>query len=297
MNYIKPYVDFLKKFIKPARPLRVVADCSDGTAGLVLKKLFAASRVRAKLVNARPDGRFPAHGPNPMAEGVLAGLKKTIISAKADLGVIFDADADRVFFVDDAGKEVPPDAAAALISKNFKGPVILDVRAGYLARELLAAPKKKIIETRVGHYFIKKLMVRHNVGFAAETSGHYYFAFPGGAYFDSAILAAIYMINAIAGLKEKRLSRWLAGLSCYYRSGELNYEVEDKVKAMTAVEEKYKKEARKISKLDGLKMEFEKWWFVLRPSNTENLLRLNLEAKSEKILKQMLRGISGLISG
>lgn len=307
MDYLRTYTNFLESKIKLVKPMSVVLDCSNGTTGKVLKELFreAGSRKQESriihdskfiILNSTPDGNFPAHGPNPMAKGAMEQLKKAVLKNKADFGAIFDADGDRVFFVDDRGREVPADAILGWLGQVFRGPVVVDARVGYLAREMLKALGKKIIESRVGHYFIKKLMKEKGAGFGGELSGHYYFPLDGG-YFDSGILAAIHFANEVSELKAVggTLSEWLDDLPRYYRSGELNFAVKDKVKAMAAVEKKYRRLAKRISKLDGLKMEFSDWWFVLRSSNTENLLRLVMEAKNKKVLDRQLAEIRRLL--
>ncbi len=307
MDYLELYINFLKKFLKLERALKVVFDCSNGTTGKVLKELFRVSsvkrqvsRVKPILINDRPDGRFPAHGPDPWRRDAFNDLRTAVRKHKADLGIIFDADGDRVFFLDDRGQPVAPDAVAVLISRSFKGPLILDVRAGYLARELISADGKKIINSRVGHYFIKKLMNKKKIDFAAETSGHYYFKFKEfSAVWDSGILTAIYFMNQISGIRYQGLSlgEWIDGLPKYHRSGEINFRVSDKEKILTKIEQKYKKEAQRLSHLDGLKMEFGAWWFNVRPSQTEDLLRLNLEAKDKKTFLAKLKEFKKLISG
>ena len=302
MNYINLYADFLKKFIKPKRAMKVVFDCSNGTVGLVLKKLFrdpkTLNAIRYTLINEKPDGRFPAHGPNPMLEGAMDDLSKAVLTNKADLGVILDAYADRVFFSDDRGEPVPPYLAAVLISGASKGPVVFDLLSGYLAKELIAADGKKFFESRVGSYFVKQLMRQEGADFGAEASGHYYFKF-GSSRWDSGIRAAIEMINRASGLG-CRLSDWTGRLPRYYRSGELNFSVEDKTGMLKIVEERYAGQAESISHLDGLKMEFSspagEWWFSLRPSNTEDLLRLNLEAKDKKVFEKLLLNLKRLLS-
>lgn len=294
MDYIAFYVKFLKKFLKPKKNMKVVFDCSNGTTGLVLSQLFKGQKkIDAKLINYRPDGRFPAHGPNPMERGALKDLKKKIKKEKADLGAIFDADGDRVFFVDDKARLVSADVCAASIGANFKGPVVLTPLSGYLVREIFKKEGKKIIESRVGHYFIKKAMKKVKAKFGAETSGHYYFNIQN-TYYDSGVLAVIYFINAVSNLKEN-LSDWIDSLPRYYHSGELNFKVKNKKQLLHKIEQEFRKNARKISKLDGLKVEFDDYWFSIRPSQTEDLVRLNLEAKSKKTLKKALARIKKLI--
>lgn len=291
MDYLKPYSDFLNSRIKLFNPISVVFDCSNGTTDAILRQ-FKIKSSKLKVINQKPDGNFPAHGPNPLAEGAMEDLKKAVLKQEADLGVIFDADGDRAFFIDDLGREVPADAILFLLADNFPGAAVANILAGYLAKELFGRAKKELIESRVGHYFIKKIMKERGANFGGEFSGHYYFPL-GDNYFDSGILAAVYLMNEISKMKAagKKLSDWLDSLPVFHRSGEINFEVEDKEKAMAAAEKKYGASAERVSKLDGLKMEFAEWWFVLRPSNTENLLRLVMEAKSEVVLREKLAEI------
>ncbi len=301
MDYLKPYADFLKSRIKLAKPVSAVFDCSNGTTGKVLKELFSikypVARIKYKLLNKEPDGNFPAHGPNPMSPGALDQLKREVQRRKADFGAAFDADGDRVFFIDDKGREVPSDAVLGLISQSFSGPIVVDVRAGYLAKELIKAARKKVIESRVGHYFFKKLMKVKKAGFGGEISGHYYFPSAAGEFFDSGIAAAIHFANEVSELKGLggKLSDWLDEMPRYYRSGELNFSVHNKSGVIKNVERRYSRLAKKISKKDGLKMEFNDYWFSLRPSQTEDLLRLNVEAKRKKVFQDRLAELKRLI--
>ncbi len=323
INYAKAYADFLGSFIKVRHPIRVVFDCSDGTAGVVLREFLSAhSRITHWVLNGKPNGRFPAHGPNPMVGRAMDDLGREVTERKADLGIVFDGDGDRVFFVDDRGNRLNPDVAAFLISKNFRGPTIVDVRSGFALREGLRRDRKEVVDCRVGHFFIKKLMRKENVSFGAEVSGHYYFK--DFFYADSGILAAIYLVNEVSKLAEngERLSGWVGRLGKVFASGELNFEVEDKSGAIGRIEEAFKRRARTVSKLDGIRMDFgsprksavhseapqsgakramhsealaKEWWFSVRPSNTENLLRLNLEAKDKKVFTEHLKELKALI--
>jgi len=306
--YLKIYVDFLQKFFKPRRRLKVVFDCSNGTVGIILKKLLRELHTynyKSKnqvfnskfiFINSRPDGNFPAHSPNPLAQGALDNLRQAVVKHHADVGAIFDADGDRVFFVDDRGRPLATDIPIILMSRQTKGPVLLTADIGMLAREILSSDKRKIIDSRIGHYFIKKLARKKRVSFAAENSGHYYFK--KFYYFDSAILAALHFINAVSRLPST-LSSWVDVLPKYYRA-DLNFQVSNKSAAIRNFEARYKHIASAISHLDGLKMEFNKgekseWWFNLRPSNTEDLLRLNLEAKDYKIFQGKLQEFKRMI--
>ena len=336
MNYIAIYSDFLKQFLNPQKSLKVVFDCSNGTAGIILKELFRKLKVKSKkfkvnvdFINNRPDGNFPAHGPDPTAEGAMRDLQNAVKRRKADLGVIFDADGDRVFFVDDEAKPVNADAAAILLGSHFRGPVVLTELSGYLAREIIGA-KKKIFYSRVGHYFIKKLMRRRKADFGAEASGHYYFAFDakslsnskrgrGKIYFDSGIIAALRMINAVSEIHPvrskmpkasavpliaERTSNGMNGglADKYFRSREINFSTAENIaELLKRMEKIYQKSAAKVSRLDGLKMEFNSssksaaWWFNLRPSGTERLARLNLEAKNLNTLEAKIRELTEII--
>jgi len=295
MDYISIYANFLKTFLMPKSFVKVVFDSSDGTTGLVLRELFrGVPKMEPVFLNAEPNGNFPAHGPDPWAGDAMQQLGKEVCRRKADFGAIFDGDGDRVFFVDNLGRSISGDAAAVLIGKAFKGPLILDIRAGYVVRELFQSARRKIIDSRVGHFFIKKLMRKKRIRYGAEISGHYYFK--DFFYCDSGIFAAIQFINSVSRLPG-RLSDWIDSLAQTYRIPETNFEVGDKKKMMKKIEMHFRKSAKKTSRLDGIRMEFVSpdWWFSVRPSNTEDLLRLNLEAKDRINLKQKLTELKNLI--
>lgn len=301
MDYREPYVRFLKRFLHLRGNLTVVFDSSDGATGFILKDLVRNNpSLKAFFLNARPNGAFPAHGPNPLLKGATRELCRTVRVHGADLGVIFDADGDRVFFADNRGCLLGPDQAAILVGKNFRGPVIFDIRSGgYLAREWFNTQHRQIVETKAGHFFIKQQMMRRKVPFASEMSGHYYFK--DFFYADSGIFAAIQAINETAQLKAHGflLNDWLDSLPNYYRIAETNFRVSNKTVVMNRLEKYFQISARQISHLDGLKMEFGEgqnaWWFSVRPSNTEDVLRLNLEAKLSKTLATQLTRIRNLI--
>jgi len=305
MDYIKEYANFLRKFLKPIRQVRgkpkrklkVIFDCSNGTTGIIIKNLVSSiQNLEAILINDRPDGNFPAHGPNPLAPGAADQLKKEVLKQKADLGVIFDADGDRVFFADNRGRWVDPNEIAYILMQLFKPPYVIGIVSSRRLKKLSGAKSasggRKVFISRVGHYFFKKLMREKKASLGLEHSGHYYFQ--NFFYCDSGILAAIEVINFVSGLKTD-LAGWLDGLPPYYRSGEINFEVRDKEKVLKAIEKKYKNSAGKIFKLDGLTLEFNWAWLNIRASNTEPLLRLNIEATSKKLLNEKLKEIKKLL--
>ncbi len=303
MNYTTIYANFLKRFISPKHPLMVVFDCSNGTTGLVIKKLFKTHQ----LINYNPDGNFPAHGPNPLKNGAADELQRTVLREKADLGIIFDADGDRVFFIDNRGRFVDPDVIARLLIWHLKPKKItIGVRTGYLIKKSqIQNPKFQILISRTGHYFFKKLMRRKNADFGAERSGHYYFPASAGKkfYFSSGILAAIETINAVSRLPYA-LADFADLLPQYYRSGEIIFKSQISSvkfkKLLKKVESNLKTENHqlkiRVSRLDGLTMEFNPsmgsgWRFNLRSSNTEPLIRLNIEAKNKNVLQKEKKGL------
>ncbi len=314
MRYIKTYADFLKKNLNPQKKLRVVFDCSNGTAGLILKKLIKAkssrlrrgspkaAKLKANLINDVPDGNFPAHGPNPLKKSALNDLQSTIKKYKADLGIIFDADGDRVFFADNKGRFINPDAIARLLIWHLKPKkVIIDARTGWHVKQL-TADNLQLITSRVGHFFIKKLMRKTNADFAAEYSGHYYFK--KFFFADSGILAAIEIINAISKLPYSSAD-FINLLPQYYRSSEINFKIKNLRESIKKIENYFKSQNTKYkilntNYLDGLTMEFTspagEWWFNLRPSNTEPLLRLNIEAENKKLLDKEIKKLYSLTS-
>ncbi len=289
MDYFEIYANFLKKFLKIKKSLTVVFDCSNGPASEVLKKLFAnMDNVVAVLINHTVDGNFPGHGPNPLAAGALDRLSVEVKKNQADFGVAFDADGDRAFFVDEKGKTIDTSEIAYILMHIIQPPFVASVNSGALAKQ------EKVLISRVGHFFIKKIMREKNINFGAEPSGHYYFK--EFFYCDSAIMAAIKIMNFISGL-DTPISAYVGKLPGYFRSGEINFEVRDVKEAMGKIEDSYASRAIKTSKIDGLTFEFKDFWFNVRPSNTENLVRLNMEARNENTLQEKLKEFEGKIKG
>lgn len=299
MNYSTVYADFLKKLIRPDRKIKTVFDCSNGAVGLIAKKL-KNKKLNLEIINEKPDGRFPAHGPNPLKKTALRDLRLAVRRRKADMGVIFDADGDRAIFMDNLGRIADSDIIGYLLINHLRPKkTVIDPRSGWLLKK--TQNQTITAKSRVGHYFIKKQMRKTKTELAVEKSGHYYFRVLDG-YFDSGILAAIQTINALSRLPYS-LADFINLIPQYYRSGEINLKTENQRKILKAIEKKYKKTAAKISKIDGLTMEFnpsassgQAWWFNLRQSNTEPFIRLNVEATSKKLLNQKIKELRKLIS-
>lgn len=292
------YAKFLEGLLALKSSVKVVVDCSNSPTGVILAKIKKKG-LKLVLLNKTPDGNFPAHGPNPLKAGSLDELKRKVKRARADFGVIFDGDADRIMFVDNKNSPVHPDVAAFLLMKNFTPPFVMDARTGWLVRRS-GVP---VIISRVGHTNVKKVMRARNAAFASETSGHYFFRNRFGqdvAHNDSALQALMYTINEVSHLKRAgyTLDAWIKKLPKSERR-EVNFEVKNTKAILAKIEAVYKKEKDvKIGYLDGVTVEVGgpcPFWFNIRPSANEPVLRLSLEAQVLKTLEQQLRKIAALV--
>ncbi len=296
MNDVPPfvgeYVDFLKTFLLPgAKELPVVFDCSNGAAGPIIERLFPD----AIILNGAPDGNFPNHAPDPLHAGSMDALRKKVVSDSAAIGIIFDADGDRAFFVDDRGRVVDPDVIAYLLLWSLRPKrFISDLKTGWLIKRHPFAAKR--IESRTGHYFIKQAMRKYAAEFGHEESGHYYFK--NFFHCDSGIMAAVEALNAVSKLPY-RLSDLVDLLPVTHKSLEINFPVpiESHGALLARIEAVYKKDAIHASKLDGVTLEFKdpEWWFNVRFSNTEPLARLNMEARDKQVYDMQLEKLTELL--
>jgi phosphomannomutase len=297
-DMLEPYLEHLLTFadVKHLAPLTVVADAANGMAGLVVPDLF--ERLPAKLVPLfmELDGTFPNHPADPIQPENQADVKRTVTEHGADLGLAFDGDADRVFLVDEHASGVSGSLVTALVAKamleRYPGATILhNLITSRVVPEVILENGGTPVKTRVGHSFIKQVMAETGAVFGGEHSGHYYFRDHYNA--DSGLVASMVVMDQMSKAG-KPLSELLAPFR-YFDSGEINTEVEDKEAAIARVAGAYPPERQ--SRLDGLTVEFEDWWFNVRPSNTEPLLRLNVEATSEELLKQKTAEVLALIRG
>ncbi|MFQ5791123.1 MAG: phosphomannomutase/phosphoglucomutase [Acidobacteriota bacterium] len=276
------YVTHVRRFISPEaiRPLHVVMDAANGMAGAVAPAVFADLPLKKTELYFEPDGSFPHHEPNPLLEENRRTVVNRVLAEQADLGIAWDGDADRCFFVDDTGEYVPGDFLTALLGEAFllKEPgavIIYDVRASWAVKETLEALGGRPLINRVGHAFFKQRMRKERALFGGEVSGHYYFR--DNYYADNGMIPAL-LILELMSKKRKRLSELLAPLrQKYFISGEINSTVDDMEAVMDRLRKRYAD--GHISKLDGLSVDYPDWHFNVRPSNTEPLLRLNLEAR------------------
>jgi phosphomannomutase len=284
------YVQRVLSFIDPAavRPLRVVIDAANGTAGLMLPPVLERLAVDARPYFFEPDGTFPNHEPNPLLPENREFIVAKVKEEEADLGVAFDGDADRCFFVDDTGEFVPGDFVTALLAdsileKEPGGKIIYDVRASWAVPETIERAGGVPLVNRVGHAFIKHRMREDGAVFGGEVSGHYYFRNFFQA--DSGVIPFLLMLELISrrGMKLSEILRPFR--ERFFLTGELNTPVADVAVKLHELKERFA-DSGKVSHLDGISIEFPDWHFNVRPSNTEPLLRLNLEARSRELMER-----------
>ncbi len=295
-DILAKYSAHVKQFKGKLKSLKVVMDAGNGIQGLIIPKVF--SRLPAKIIPLffEPDGNFPNRSPNPIREGALDKLSKAVKENKAAFGVAFDGDGDRVVFVDEKGRAARPDhilvlLARHLLKQNPHARVLYDARCSRIVKEKITEAGGVAIMTRVGHTYITHTMKEEDALLAGELSGHYYFR--ENNWTDNGDIPALMMMNIIAEEK-KPLSKLLAQLDKYFNSGELNFRVENKQYKLDKIEKEYSDKG-KVYHIDGLTVEFPDWWFNLRPSNTEPVLRLNVEANTKAMLDRKLAELKRLL--
>ena len=296
--FLERYLERLRPFLPADARLRCVVDAGNGMGGLDTPHVFT-SLPGSRLIPMyfEPDGDFPHHVPNPALPENTRELQQRVLAEAADLGVAFDGDADRAGFVDETGRRAPADLMIAVLAEHFlarqPGAVILyDLRASRVVPEHIRELGGRPVQTRVGHAFIKQAMREHKAVFAGEMSGHYYFADAG--YIDSGILALLTLLHVLHG-HGKPLSALLAPLDRYARSGEINLRVADAGAVIDALQAHYADGEQ--STLDGLSVHYADWWFNLRPSHTEPVVRLVIEANAPDTLERRKRELLALIGG
>jgi phosphomannomutase len=295
------YVQRVLSFIDAAalRPLKVVIDAANGMAGTMLPPVLEHLPVETVRCFFEPDGSFPNHEPNPLLPENREFIVRKTLEEGADLGLAFDGDADRCFFVDDTGEFVPGDFATALFAEGVleKEPgatVIYDVRASWAVPEAIERAGGVAVVNRVGHAFIKERMREVGAAFAGEVSGHYYFRDFSQA--DTGVVPFLVMLERISrgGAKLSELLQPLR--ERYFITGELNTPVADVPGKLAELERRFGP-AGVVSHLDGLSVDAADWHFNVRPSNTEPLLRLNLEARSEQLMQEKRDEVLAAIQG
>jgi phosphomannomutase len=293
------YVEHVLSFVDPAamRPLTVVVDTANGMGGLVVPAVM--SRLPVTLVHLYPelDGTFPNHPADPIDPRNQEDLKRAVLEHRADVGFAFDGDADRVFLVDEraegvSGSLVTALVAEAMLEQHPGATIVHNLICSWVVPEVIREHGGTPVRSRVGHSFIKQVMAETGAVFGGEHSGHYYFRENHNA--DSGLIAAVVVLGRMseAGLP---LSKLLEPYRRYHDSGEINSRVEDQRAAIERLAEAFR-DGRQ-DRLDGLTVEFDDWWFNVRPSNTEPLLRLNVEARTRELLEEKTALVLRLIRG
>jgi phosphomannomutase len=296
-SLLQDYLEHLLSFADLERfaSLTVVADAGNGMAGLVVPALF--DRLPAKLVPLymELDGTFPNHPADPIQPENQRDCRTAVLEHGADLGLVFDGDADRVFLIDERGEGVSGSLVTALVAEGMlerdPGATILhNVICSWTVPEVIRERGGTPVRTRVGHSFIKEVMADTGAVFGGEHSGHYYFRDHYNA--DSGLVAAMVVMDQMSKAG-RPLSELLQPLRRYRDSGEINSEVEDKAGTIERVARAYA--SGRQDRMDGLTVEFADWWFNVRPSNTEPLLRLNVEARTDELLQEQTAELLTLI--
>jgi phosphomannomutase len=280
------YVDRVMSFIdvSSVRPLKVVIDAANGMAGAMLPPVLERLPIEAVRCYFEPDGSFPNHEPNPLLPENREFIVRKTLEEGADLGVAFDGDADRCFFVDDTGEFVPGDFATALLAESVlaKEPgakIIYDVRASWAVPETIERAGGIPLMNRVGHAYIKHRMRKDDAAFGGEVSGHYYFRDFSQA--DTGVVPFLLMLELVSKSGRKLSEILKPYRDEYFITGEINTPVADVALKLQELKERYAAEGT-VSHLDGVSVDADDWHFNVRPSNTEPLLRLNLEARGSR---------------
>jgi phosphomannomutase len=281
------------------RPLKIVVDAGNGMAGKMLPPIFEKlPNVQMVPMYFELDGNFPNHPPSPIEPENTEALRERVVAEGADFGAAFDGDADRCFVVDEKGGIIAGDILATLVAKNVleKEPgatIIYSAVCSKALPELVRREGGNPIRTKAGHSIIKPQMRKHDAAFGGEHSGHFYFR---DNYFADSGIIALLTVAELVGRQDGPLSELLAPIDPYVRSGEINSEVEDQDATMKKVEKHYaERDDPNVDHLDGLTVGFGGWWFNLRPSNTEPLLRLNVEARDRETMERERDELLGLI--
>jgi phosphomannomutase len=296
-DLLDAYVDHVLSFVvvEAMRPLSVVADTANGMGGLIVPAVFERLPVTLDHLYPELDGTFPNHPADPIDPENQRDLKREVLAAGADIGLAFDGDADRVFVVDEqaegvTGSEVTALVAAAMLERHPGQPVVYNLICSWAVPELIREHGGEPVRTRVGHSFVKQVMAETGAVFGGEHSGHYYFRENYRA--DSGLIAAVVVLEQLSRA-EAPLSQVLVPYRRYRSSGEINSRVNDQLGTIDAVAAAFA--GGRADRTDGLTVEFEDWWFNVRPSNTEPLLRLNVEARTEELLKDKTEELLSVI--
>jgi phosphomannomutase len=295
------YVDHALSFIDVSKikPLKIAIDAGNGMAGMIIPRVFKKLPCQLIPLYFELDGNFPHHPASPIEPENMVDLQHAVREHHADLGAAFDGDADRMFIVDEHGGLIGGDMVTALVSKSllkkYPGSTILyNLICSRSTPETIERSGGRAIRTRVGHSFIKAQMREENAIFGGEHSGHFYFR--DNWYADSGLIAFLIVLELICE-EDQPVSELLKPIDTRFRSGEINSEVTDIPGKLKQIEAHYQAQGAEIDHLDGVTVQFHDWWFNLRPSNTEPLIRLNLEADTSALMEAKRDEVLALIRG
>lgn len=298
-DVVPAFAGFLEREAAGLTPLKVAVDTGNGTVGPFVDALLGSLPLKIVPLFFEPDGAFPNHEANPLKHENLRDLQRAVLEHGCALGIAFDGDGDRSALVDEQGRPVPGDIMTALIARRALartrgkgGTILYDLRSSRVVREEVEKLGGKAIETRVGHAFIKAAMREHDALFAGELSGHYYFHENFNA--ESSFLAAIRVMQTVCETR-RPLSSLVDELTRYPCTGEINFEVADKDAAIERIAGTFAD--AEIHRLDGITVRYPSWWANVRKSNTEPLLRLNLEADDAEVLEEARAKLTAAIGG
>jgi len=287
------WIEHLVSFIDlgKMKPFKVVVDTGNGMAGYFMPHLEKKLPWQVTRLYYQLDGTFPNHIPSPIEPKNMEDTINKVKEVGADVGMAFDGDGDRVFLVDETGRILSGTATTAIIAENLlqKNPgetILYNAIVGRIVPEIIKKYNGKPHRVRVGHTLIKEAMRKYDGLFCGEHSGHYYFR--QNFYADSAIIAALLVLELMS-IKNKKLSELVDEYDKYPSSGEINFKVADKESVMKQLEAEYREKAESTDWLDGVSVWFKDWWFNVRPSNTEPLLRLNIEANDRRLLEDKIK--------
>jgi phosphomannomutase len=300
LNLLDEWAEHVISFVDRGslRPLRVVADTANGMGGLVVPIIFSSLPFSVEILFPELDGNFPNHPADPIQPENLRDLKAAVLAQGADIGLAFDGDADRVFLVDERAEPVSGSLTTALVAasmlKKYPGETILyNLICSHVVPEVVAELGGRSIRTQVGHSIIKQVMAETNAVFGGEHSGHYYYRDNFRA--DSGIITALLVLELLS-LSDHPLSELLKPFQRYSDSGEINTEVTNPAATVEAIAARESEQKASIDRLDGLTVDHGEWWYNLRPSNTEPLLRLNVEARTPALCAAHVADVQELIA-
>lgn len=287
------YLEFQSRYHHDLSNLNMVMDCSNGMSSILVKEIFGNAPT---YLFDTLDGTFPNHEANPLEPQNIVALQQKVRETHADIGVIFDGDADRVMFVDENGDFIAPDLMIAVLGhyfieeKGYQGPIIQDIRTSKSVTEYIEKMGRNVVIWRVGRAYAALKLREIDGAFGGEFAGHYYFR--DFFYSDSAMVASQVMLHVFSEMKKKGISvsQLIKNIKQYANSGEINFTIQDKKGAMERVKEHFCsiETPTQVMDFDGYRIEFKDWWFNIRPSNTEPYLRLLMEARTEEMLQQKL---------